>query len=270
MLLAASLASRAAPIRPRARLPRARVVRAASLGRNDASPGAPRPPSSSSSAAARRVAASRRAAWKGFFSLSIDEDDDDGGGGGGGASTTTTTKEKEATTADAEAEEEEDDLEEAPQSSSSSLASPPPSPDDSMSDDEAIAVLEDVMRARMSPAAARVIARGFEDIGVDTPAKLRKLILSRSFGIIALECIALLVNGVAAFGALQCFLLADAGAFCPASNVVATIAAEASFALVFSVFAVESFARFLVLGSFVASAAFFGCVLRALTITHHV
>ena len=48
------------------------------------------------------------------------------------------------------------------------------------------------------------------------------------------------------------------------------IAAEASFALVFSVFAVESFARFLVLGSFVASAAFFGCVLRALTITHHV
>ncbi len=139
-----------------------------------------------------------------------------------------------------------------------------------MSDDEAIAVLEDVMRARMSPAAARVIARGFEDIGVDTPAKLRKLILSRSFGIIALECIALLVNGVAAFGALQCFLLADAGAFFPASNVVATIAAEASFALVFSVFAVESFARFLVLGSFVASAAFFGCVLRALTITHHV
>jgi hypothetical protein len=48
---------------------------------------------------------------------------------------------------------------------------------DDMSDEEAIGIIEKTLHIHMSPTAARAISMGLLDIGVDTPAKLRRLVL---------------------------------------------------------------------------------------------
>jgi len=40
-----------------------------------------------------------------------------------------------------------------------------------------LGIIEKTLEARMSPKAARAISKGFLDIGVDTPDKLRRLVL---------------------------------------------------------------------------------------------
>ena len=144
----------------------------------------------------------------------------------------------------------------------------------SMSDVEATRALETVLGVHMNESAARVIARDFAALGVDTPAKLRRMIVGKSFRLILTQALAVLVNAVVALSMFLLLKNSDAifsGAFDVAAmndgwfivfpKEVGAVVRSIVEVLAFGVggaFAVESFAHVVIFGTFVANAFFFG------------
>ena len=144
----------------------------------------------------------------------------------------------------------------------------------SMSDVEATRALETVLGVHMNESAARVIARDFAALGVDTPAKLRRMIVGKSFRLILTQALAVLVNAVVALSMFLLLKNADAifsGAFDVAAmndgwfiaspkevGAVARSIVEVTAFGVGGAFAVESFAHVVIFTTFLANAFFFG------------
>ena len=146
----------------------------------------------------------------------------------------------------------------------------------SMSDLEATRALETALGVHMDASAARVIARDFAALGVDTPAKLRRLIVGKSARLLLAQALAVFLNGVVA---VSMFLLlknadsiflggtVDAVDAATRSGAVASYGAVAPWikpiceVLAFTiggVFAVESFAHAIIFTTFLANAFVFG------------
>ena len=69
------------------------------------------------------------------------------------------------------------------------------------SDDEALAEMTRVLQTSLSPRAAALIAKGFVDLGVESPRDLRAAVAKRSSAMIGIEALATIFN------ALMCFSL---------------------------------------------------------------
>jgi hypothetical protein len=143
----------------------------------------------------------------------------------------------------------------------------------SMSDVEATRALETVLGVHMNESAARVIARDFAALGVDTPAKLRRIIVGKSFRLLLTQALAALVSAIVAFSMFLLLKNADAifaGAFDVAamnegrlivSPEVGAVIKSIVEVLTFGVggaFAVEAFAQFIIFGTFLANSLFLG------------
>ena len=146
----------------------------------------------------------------------------------------------------------------------------------SMSDLEATRALETALGVHMDASAARVIARDFAALGVDTPAKLRRLIVGKSARLLLAQALAVFLNGVVAVSMF--LLLKNADSIFLGSTVDAVDAATRSGAVapygavapwikpicevlaftVGGVFAVESFAHAVIFTTFLANAFVFG------------
>ena len=143
----------------------------------------------------------------------------------------------------------------------------------SMSDVEATRALETVLGVHMNESAARVIARDFAALGVDTPAKLRRMIVGKSFRLLLTQALAALVSAVVAFSMFLLLKNADAifaGAFdvaamndgrlivSPEVGAVIKSIVEVLAFCVGGAFAVEAFAHAVIFGTFLANALFLG------------
>jgi hypothetical protein len=143
----------------------------------------------------------------------------------------------------------------------------------SMSDVEATRALETVLGVHMNESAARVIARDFAALGVDTPAKLRRMVVGKSFRLLLTQALAALVSAVVAFSMFLLLKNADAifaGAFdvaamndgrlivSPEVGAVIKSIVEVLAFCVGGAFAVEAFAQFVIFGTFLANALFLG------------
>ena len=146
----------------------------------------------------------------------------------------------------------------------------------SMSDLEATRALETALGVHMDASAARVIARDFAALGVDTPAKLRRLIVGKSARLLLAQALAVFLNGLVAVSMF--LLLKNANSIFLGSTVDAVDAATRSGAVaphgavapwikpicevlaftVGGVFAVESFAHAIIFTTFLANAFVFG------------
>ena len=146
----------------------------------------------------------------------------------------------------------------------------------SMSDLEATRALETALGVHMNASAARVIARDFAALGVDTPAKLRRLIVGKSARLLLAQALAVFLNGLVAVSMF--LLLKNADSIFLGSTVDAVDAATRSGAVapygavapwikpicevlaftVGGVFAVESFAHAVIFTTFLANAFVFG------------
>ena len=140
----------------------------------------------------------------------------------------------------------------------------------SMSDLEATRALETALGVHMDASAARVIARDFAALGVDTPAKLRRLIVGKSARLLLAQALAVFLNGLVAVSMF--LLLKNADSIFLGSTVDAVDAATRSGAVapwikpicevlaftVGGVFAVESFAHAVIFTTFLANAFVFG------------
>ena len=140
----------------------------------------------------------------------------------------------------------------------------------SMSDLEATRALETALGVHMDASAARVIARDFAALGVDTPAKLRRLIVGKSARLLLAQALAVFLNGVVAVSMF--LLLKNADSIFLGSTVDAVDAATRSGAVapwikpicevlaftVGGVFAIESFAHAVIFTTFLANAFVFG------------
>ena len=146
----------------------------------------------------------------------------------------------------------------------------------SMSDLEATRALETALGVHMDASAARVIARDFAALGVDTPAKLRRLIVGKSARLLLAQALAVFLNGLVAVS--MSLLLKNANSIFLGSTVDAVDAATRSGAVaphgavapwikpicevlaftVGGVFAVESFAHAVIFTTFLANAFVFG------------
>ena len=145
-----------------------------------------------------------------------------------------------------------------------------------MSDLEATRALETALGVHMDASAARVIARDFAALGVDTPAKLRRLIVGKSARLLLAQALAVFLNGLVAVSMF--LLLKNADSIFLGSTVDAVDAATRSGAVapygavapwikpicevlaftVGGVFAVESFAHAIIFTTFLANAFVFG------------
>jgi len=143
----------------------------------------------------------------------------------------------------------------------------------SMSDVEATRALETVLGVHMNESAARVIARDFAALGVDTPAKLRRMVVGKSFRLLLTQALAALVSAVVAFSMFLLLKNADAifaGAFdvaamndgrlivTPEVGAVIKSIVEVLAYCVGGAFAVEAFAHAVIFGTFLANALFLG------------
>jgi len=78
------------------------------------------------------------------------------------------------------------------------------------SDDEALAEMTRVLQTSLSPRAAALIAKGFVDLGVESPRDLRRAVAKRSSAMIGIEALATIFNGLMCF---SLFSLAAAAQF---------------------------------------------------------
>lgn len=118
----------------------------------------------------------------------------------------------------------------------------------------------------MNAPAARYVALEFASIGVDTPDKLRRVLLGRSLGVMGLELLSVALNSAVAFAMYLLFTQIDAGVLFPGAaappvgaweTALRGVAVVGPFALG-GVFAVEAFAHSVVLAAMVANAFWFG------------
>lgn len=148
----------------------------------------------------------------------------------------------------------------------------------SMSDLEATRALETALGVHMDASAARVIARDFAALGVDTPAKLRRLIVGKSARLLLAQAFAAFLNGVVAVSMF--LLLKNADSIFFGVDAVDAVDATTRSGLgsygsstllpwikpicevlaftVGGVFAVESFAHAVIFATFLANAFVFG------------
>lgn len=119
----------------------------------------------------------------------------------------------------------------------------------------AMGIMENILRVHISPLGARAIAQDFASIGVDTPSKMRNLILRKSFGLIGIEMLCVVLNTAAAVGIMTIFKLPELQAV---SNVALKGFVEVLLFGAGGVFTIEALAHFLILSSFVLSSIFFG------------
>ena len=120
-------------------------------------------------------------------------------------------------------------------------------------DSEAVEEMSRVLRATLSPRAAAIIARGFVDLGIKTPNDLRKTVLKRSMGLIAVEVFATLFN---ALMTVSMFVLSVNLNYNPYEAVFPTFMAYVAFAMILiagAIFAVETAAHFILLSAYLYS-----------------
>jgi hypothetical protein len=100
----------------------------------------------------------------------------------------------------------------------------------------ALGIIEKTLQAHLSPRAARVISQEFLDFGVDSPDKLRRLVLGRSLSLIGTDISCLPrhpphcrpsfheINGITRRGE-HCYLSGPTPAYPPSSSVWLSTAA---------------------------------------------
>ena len=69
---------------------------------------------------------------------------------------------------------------------------------DAMDDIDAVEEMTRVLQTSLSPTAAAVVAKGFNDLGVENPRDLRALVAKRSLGMIFIELAATVFNALMA------------------------------------------------------------------------
>jgi hypothetical protein len=122
-----------------------------------------------------------------------------------------------------------------------------------VSDSSAVDEMSKVLRATLSPRAAAIIARGFVDLGIKTPNDLRRIVLKRSTGLIAVEVFATLFN---ALMTVSLMVLSVNLNYNPYEAVFPTFMAYVAFAMVLiagAIFAVEAAAHFILLSAYIYS-----------------
>jgi Ca2+-binding EF-hand superfamily protein len=129
-----------------------------------------------------------------------------------------------------------------------------------------VRAIEEALRVHMNAPAARYVALEFASIGVDTPDKLRRVLLGRSLGVVGLELLSVALNSTVAFAMYLLFRQIDAGVLFPGAaappvgaweTALRGVAVVGPFALG-GVFAVEAFAHSVILAAMVANAFWFG------------
>jgi len=120
-------------------------------------------------------------------------------------------------------------------------------------DVSAVQDMEKILRATLSPRAAAIIARGFVDLGIQTPRDLRRIVLKRSVGLIAVELFATAFN---ALMTVSMFVLSINLNYNPYEAIFPTFLAYLSFAMILvagAIFAVETAAHFILLSAYIYS-----------------
>ena len=121
-----------------------------------------------------------------------------------------------------------------------------------MSDVEATRALESALGVHIDASAARIIARDFAALGVDTPGKLRRAIVGKSARPLLTQALAVVVNAAAAVSFLLLFKNADAMFGNAESAFVKPLVEFFAFALG-GAFALESFAQLVIFDAFLVS-----------------
>lgn len=128
-----------------------------------------------------------------------------------------------------------------------------------------LTTLESVLGFHMNENAARLIATDFVALGIDTPKKVRSMIVNKSFRLLLIQLLAVLVNGALAYAMFTLFANADivtSNMFeTPASLVTTNFLQQSVKFLSFFVggaFAIEAAAHFTIFGVFLINTFLFG------------
>ena len=127
---------------------------------------------------------------------------------------------------------------------------------DAMDDIDAVEEMTRVLQTSLSPTAAAVVAKGFNDLGVENPRDLRALVAKRSLGMIFIELAATVFNALMAVSMFVITFSAARDAPAVASSTSSTAfeyLVECAVALGAAIFSVEAMAHAIILGVYVYS-----------------
>ena len=124
---------------------------------------------------------------------------------------------------------------------------------DAMDDIDAVEEMTRVLQTSLSPTAAAVVAKGFNDLGVENPRDLRALVAKRSLGMIFIELAATVFNALMAVSMFVITFSAARDAPAVASTTAFEYLVECAVALGAAIFSVEAMAHAIILGVYVYS-----------------
>ena len=119
---------------------------------------------------------------------------------------------------------------------------------DAMDDIDAVEEMTRVLQMSLSPTAAAVVAKGFNDLGVENPRDLRALVAKRSLGMIFIELAATVLN---ALMAVSMFVITFSVETAPTTAFEYLVGCAV--ALGAAIFSVEAMAHAIILGVYVYS-----------------
>ena len=119
---------------------------------------------------------------------------------------------------------------------------------DAMDDIDAVEEMTRVLQTSLSPTAAAVVAKGFNDLGVENPRDLRALVAKRSLGMIFIELAATAFN---ALMAVSMFVITFSVETAPTTAFEYLVGCAV--ALGAAIFSVEAMAHAIILGVYVYS-----------------
>jgi len=119
---------------------------------------------------------------------------------------------------------------------------------DAMDDIDAVEEMTRVLQTSLSPTAAAVVAKGFNDLGVENPRDLRALVAKRSLGMIFIELAATVFN---ALMAVSMFVITFSVETAPTTAFEYLVGCAV--ALGAAIFSVEAMAHAIILGVYVYS-----------------
>ena len=122
---------------------------------------------------------------------------------------------------------------------------------DAMDDIDAVEEMTRVLQTSLSPTAAAVVAKGFNDLGVENPRDLRALVAKRSLGMIFIELAATVFNALMAVSPFVITFSAARDAPAVASTTAFEYLVECAVALGAAIFSVEAMAHAIILGVYV-------------------
>ena len=124
---------------------------------------------------------------------------------------------------------------------------------DAMDDIDAVEEMTRVLQTSLSPTAAAVVAKGFNDLGVENPRDLRALVAKRSLGMIFIELAATVFNALMAVSMFVITFSVARDAPAVASTTAFEYLVECAVALGAAIFSVEAMAHAIILGVYVYS-----------------